>query len=68
MKPTVDRSSRFHFYTAKDFNLSVVKKKSDYNFLSISVVGEFATVIINRHEAANVLKKFRTALAKSRVK
>jgi hypothetical protein len=67
MKPSIRRSSHLHFYNAKDFGLSVVKQKSDYNFLTISVVGEYTTIIVNRHEAANVLRKFKKALAKSRV-
>ena len=65
MKPTINRTKYSHFYHAQDFSLIVVPKDNS-NILTFNLAGEFTSVIVNRHESANALKKFRKVLAKSK--
>jgi hypothetical protein len=64
MKPSISRTKFSHFYHAKDFSLIVVPK-SNSNILTFNLAGEYTSVVINRHESANALKKFKKVLAKS---
>jgi hypothetical protein len=66
MRPHTTRSKDFNFYHAKNFSLIVAKNKSPYNILTFDLSGEFTSLIVDRHESMNALKKFKKVLAKSR--
>ena len=68
--PKINRGKFATFYqNAGFFSLMVSKAqhKSEFNILSLPI-GEysFTSVIVNRKEAANVLRKFKKEIDKSR--